>query len=74
MVSEIFTTLTEAGSSFVAFLQSLLTAIMNIFGSTDATSGSYSLNPVGILTIVGVAIGFVYFVIRWVTRLIKLRG
>lgn len=73
MIQTIFETLTQGGQAFITFLSNMLTAVMNIFGST-AENGTYSLNAVGILTIVGVAISFVYFVIRWVTRLIKLRA
>lgn len=74
ILTEIFTTLTSAGTSFISFLSSMLQSIVDIFGTTDATTGNFTFNFIGILTLVGVAISFVYFALRWVTRLIKLRA
>lgn len=72
MVSQIFTTLQTAGNGFVSFLSSILDAVMGMFGET--VEGAYTLKPLGILTIIGVSVSFVYFAIRWITRLLKLRG
>lgn len=74
VLASIFEVLTGAGQSFITFMGSLLNSIISIFGTTNTETGAFSFNLVGILTLVGVAISFVMFALRWITRLIKLRG
>lgn len=74
MLSVIFTNLTTAGQTFITFLTSLLNNVVSIFYTAGADGAAGSLTDIGILVIVGVASSFVFFAIRWITRLIKLRG
>lgn len=78
MLGQIFTTLTDAGQSFITFLTSLLNNVIAIFYTAptvvEGTTVPGSLTDIGILTIAGIATSFVFFAIRWLTRLIKLRG
>lgn len=70
MLSVIFENLTSAGSTFITFLTTLLNNVVGIFYDSTNTA----LTDIGVLVIVGVAASFVFFAIRWITRLIKLRG
>lgn len=74
MLSQIFSTLTTAGGSFITFLTTLLNNVVSIFYTAGESGATGSLTDIGILTIVGVATSFVFFALRWLTRLIKLRG
>ncbi len=74
MLEAIFSNLTTAGASFVTFLSSLIQNVIAIFYTAPSGSGSGSLTEVGTLVVVGVATSFVFFVIRWLTKLTKLRG
>jgi len=74
MLNAIFTGLTNGATSFVAFLKSLFQMIVEIFYTAGEAGAAGSLTDIGVLLVVGVAIGFVYFGIRWITRLIKFRG
>ena len=73
MISAIFSQLTSGASSFITFLTSLFNNVIAIFWTAgEGTTGS--LTDVGILMITAVAVGFCYFGIRFITRLVKLRG
>lgn len=75
MLSAIFSTLTTAGQSFITFLTALLNNVVSIFYTAPSGSETTgSLTDIGILVIVGVATSFVFFCIRWLTKLVKLRG
>lgn len=75
MLSSIFSNLTTAGTSFVTFLTAILNNVVSIFYTAPSGSETTgSLTDIGILVIVGVATSFVFFAIRMLTRLIKLKG
>lgn len=75
MVTQIFTNLQNGGEGFVGFLKSMIESVISIFWTAptgSATTGSFT--DVGILMLVAVSIGVVYGVIRYLTRLVKLKG
>lgn len=74
MLEQIFSTLTSAGQSFLTFLTALLNNVVSIFYTAGSGSTAGSLTDIGILTIVGVATSFVFFGLRFIRNLIKLRG
>lgn len=74
MISAIFSQLTSGASSFITFLTSLFNNVIAIFWTAGEGSTIGSLTDVGILMITAVAVGFCYFGIRFITRLVKLRG
>lgn len=74
MIADIFGTLTQSGSAFLTFLTGLLNSVISIFYTAAEGSTPGSLTDIGILTLVGVATSFVFFGLRWITKLIKLRG
>lgn len=74
MVEAIFTQLTSAGGQVVDFFIALLTNIFSIFYTIPTEGVTGGLTDIGILTLVGVAFSFVFFGIRWITRLIKFRA
>lgn len=74
MLNAIFDTLSTAGQSFITFMTTLLNNVVTIFWTAGSGETAGSLTDIGILTLVGVAVAFVFFALRWITRLIKLRG
>lgn len=74
MITQIFNTLTTSGQSFLTFLTGLLNNVISIFYTAGESGASGSLTDIGILTLVGVATSFVFFGLRWITKLIKFRG
>lgn len=74
MLSQIFETLSQGASSFITFFKTLLENVITIFYTAGAEGAAGTLTDVGILTIVGVSVSFVLFGLRWITKLIKLRG
>ena len=74
MISAIFTAMTAIGQSFLTFFTGLLTSVVAIFYTAPSGSGNGEITDIGYLVLAGVVVSFVFFVIRWITRLIKLRG
>lgn len=74
MLTQIFETLTSGANSFITFFKSLLESVITIFYTAGESGAAGTLTDVGILTIVGVSVSFVLFGLRWITKLIKLRG
>lgn len=72
MIQAIFQGMTEGAQGFLNTLKAILESVLGMFGTT--VEGTYTLNPFGILTVAVVGVGIAYFGIRWITRLIKLRG
>ena len=75
MVQELFTNLGESGSKFITFLKTLLEQAMALVWTPAAegtTGGSFT--TVGILIVTAMAVGIVFSVIRYVVRLVHLRG
>lgn len=70
MIASLFTALTEALGGFADAFTSVITDVVGIFwNSTDN-----SLTLIGTLMVIGLAISVVYGVIRWVSRLVRMRG
>lgn len=74
MVSAIFSQLTSGAQSFVTFLTSLFQNVIDIFYTAGEQGAAGSLTDIGILFVTAVAVGFVYFGIRWITKLMKFRA
>lgn len=74
MVTEIFTQMGNSGSAFITFLKNLLESVMSIFWTAGSGDTAGSFTEVGVLLLVGMSVGIVYGVIRYITRLVKLRG
>ena len=75
MVAEFFNALTQSGSSFVQFLVSAIQSIWAIFyNSSPAEGQTAGFTSIGLFMIVSVSIGIVYGLIRWVSKLVHLRG
>ena len=74
MVNELFTQLGNGGSQFVTFLKSLIENVFKLVWTPAESGTGGSFTDVGILVVTAMAIGIVFGVIRYVMRLIKLRG
>lgn len=74
MISQIFTELTTSGGLFITFLKNLFQNVISIFYASATEGGAAALTDIGKLVLVGVATSFVFFVLRYISRLIKLRG
>lgn len=74
MVSSFFTTLQEAGAGFVQFFISLIQSIWGIFYDSSAAEGAGEWTSIGIFVIVALSITFVFTALRWISRLVHLRG
>ena len=74
MVEGLFQNLGESGTKFITFLKTLLEQAMSMVWTpaSEGTGGSFS--NVGILIITAMAVGIVFSVIRYVVRLVHLRG
>ena len=75
MVVSLFENLGTSGSKFIAFLKSILESAMSIVwtpATEGATGGKFT--DVGILIVTAMAVGIVFSVIRYVVRLVHLRG
>lgn len=60
-------------------LQQIVTAVGSLIGSVfesvvDLIYDSEGLTVVGVLLLIGVAVGLFFFVFRWVRGLIRIRG
>ena len=75
MIGAIFTALTTIGESFLQFFIGLLTSVFAIF-YTPAAEGQTvgQITDIGYLVLAGTLVSFVFFAIRWITRLVKLKG
>lgn len=74
MVAAFFTTLQDAGAGFVQFFISLVTSIWGLFYDSTANEGAGEWTSIGIFVIVALSITFVFTAIRWISRLVHLRG
>ena len=72
MIAGIFAQLTSGAQSFITFLTSLFNNVIDIFW--DSTATTPALTDVGILFVTAISVGFVYFGLRYITRLIKFRA
>lgn len=74
MINELFTQLGNGGSQFVTFLKSLIENVFQLVWTPAESGAGGKFTDVGILVIVAMVAGIVFSVIRYVVRLIKLRG
>lgn len=74
MVAALFDQLTSGAQSFIGFLTSLFQNVIAIFYTPGTSGAQGSLTDIGILFVTAVAVGFVYFGIRWITKLMKFRA
>lgn len=74
MVEQFFTTLTTAGEGFSGFMISLLQSIWGFFYTSGADGSGGEFTSQGLFVIVGLAASFVFFGLRWISRLFHLRG
>ena len=75
MVAEFFNVLTQSGSSFVQFLVNVIQSIWAIFyNSAPAEGENAGFTSMGLFIIISITMGIVFGVIRWVSKLIHLRG
>lgn len=68
MITALFTALQEALAGFADAFASVVENVVSIFWDGEA------LTMVGTLAIISLGIGIVYGVIRWVSRLVHMRG
>lgn len=68
MITALFQALQDALGGFADAFASVVENVVSIFWTGD------SLTMVGTLAIISLAIGIVYGVIRWVSRLVHMRG
>lgn len=74
MVTALFNQLTSGAQSFISFLTDLFSNVIAIFYTPGAEGAQGTLTDMGVLFVTAIAVGFVYFAIRWISRLIKLRA
>ena len=64
--------LTEIGQGLASTLTTIITSISGVFFKTGE-SGAITLNPLGYIALIGLALSLVYFAINFVMRLVKAR-
>lgn len=74
MIVQLFENLQTGGSAFVDFLKSLIQSVITIFWTEGVDDAAGKFTTVGILLLVGMAVGIVYGIISYITQLVKLRG
>lgn len=67
MVAHIFEVITSAVTSFASALSSAVTSITALF--YDATGGQMTF--LGVLLLIGAGVAVIYFVIRWISSLVR---
>lgn len=74
MVVELFQNLGESGSKFITFLKTILEQAMTLVYTPGAEGAAGKFTDIGILIVTAMAVGIVFSVIRYVVRLVHLRG
>ena len=74
MVTDFFKALTDGGTGFISFITGAIQSIWEIFYSSGGEGQSAGFTSIGLFMIVTLSIGIVYGLIRWITKLIHLRG
>ena len=64
--------LTEIGQGLASTLTTIITSISSVFFKTGE-AGAITLNPLGYIALIGLALSLVYFAINFVMRLVKAR-
>ena len=78
VISDLFSELTTAGTSYVTFLSNLLQSVLGLF-YVEATTVGDVVTPghftvFGSLVLVGLVAGLVFFLLRFVIRFIKMKA
>lgn len=66
MVQQIFSVISDAITSFATALSSAVTSITSLF--YDSTNGMTFL---GVCLLIAAGVGIVYFVVRWISGLVR---
>lgn len=74
MVVELFQNLGESGTKFITFLKTILEQAMTLVYTPGAEGAGGKFTDIGILIVTAMAVGIVFSVIRYVVRLVHLRG
>lgn len=72
MVSSIFEGITQAVTAFIGTLNQGVTAMLALF--YDSTASNPGLTVLGTLTVIVVGVSLVYFLLRFIMGLARLRG
>lgn len=67
MVADIFEVISSAVTSFASALASAVTSITALF--YDSTAGAMTF--LGVLLLIGAGVGLIYFVVRWISSLVR---
>ena len=70
LIQGIFAQLTAGAQSFITFLTNLFQNVIGVFWNSTTSA----LTDVGILFVTAISVGFVYFGIRYISKLIKFRA
>ena len=73
MVDAIFTTLQTITTSVIAWFISLFDGVTSVFYTAPVGETPGALTMIGTLSLIGVAVGAFYFVLRWLLGLIRVR-
>lgn len=71
MVSQIFEGITSAVTAFIGTLNSGITSMLALFYTSGENAG---LTVLGTLTVIVVGVSLVYFLLRFIMGLARLRG
>lgn len=74
MLEQLFTNMGESGTKFISFLKTLLEQAMSLVWTPAAEGTGGSFTNVGILIVTAMVVGIVFSVIRYIVRLVHLRG
>lgn len=72
MVSAIFTGITTAVTAFIGVLNSGITAMLDLF--YDSSASTPGLTVLGTLVVIVVAVSLVYWIFRLIIGLARMRG
>lgn len=73
LIQQIFGALDDVIAGFGASMGGLFSNITQIFFVVDG-NGQSTLTPIGVLSLCAFGIGLIWTGIRWLSRLIKMRG
>lgn len=71
-VTTMFDVLQDIVTAVGSLIGSVFDSVVNLIYTSDGETGS--LTVVGVLLLIGIAVGLFFFVFRWVRSLIRIRG
>lgn len=71
MIETIFSTITDAVEGMAGALSSAVTSVVSLFWTPGSGSDPGSFTFLGILTLVGLGAGLVYFGLRFIIRAVR---